>query len=81
MKVEKNWSKLGKGESRLLSTNCESLCLDLGQGDGSSKETWHRSSDVAVCISEVNTRKNKLIKKCRYPGAREEIKEKSCESL
>lgn len=29
-----------------------------------------------VSISEVNTKKNKLIKKEKYPGEREEIKEK-----
>lgn len=31
---------------------------------------------MVACISEVNTRKNKLIKKGKYFGAGEEIKEK-----
>lgn len=46
-------------------------------GDWKQQEDlWHGSTDVVVYISEVNTRKNNLIKKGKYPGAREEIKEK-----
>lgn len=40
------------------------------------RDLWHVSTDGVVYISEVNTRKNKLIKKGKYPGAREEIKGK-----
>lgn len=39
IKFENNWKKEGKGEKRLLSANCESSCLGLGQGTGSNKET------------------------------------------
>lgn len=48
-----------------------------GTGDWQQQgDLRHGSIDVVVYISEVNTRKNKLIKKGKYPGAREEIKEK-----
>lgn len=48
-----------------------------GTGDWQQQgDLWHGSTEVVVYISEVNTRKNKLIKKGKYPGAKEEIKEK-----
>lgn len=48
-----------------------------GIGDWQQQgDLGHGNTDVVVYISEVNTRKNKLIKKGKYPGAREEIKEK-----
>lgn len=48
-----------------------------GTGDWQQQgDLWQGSTEVVVYISEVNTRQNKLIKKGKYPGAKEEIKEK-----
>lgn len=68
-----------RGERRKEAVICKlwKFMFEAGTGDWQQqRDLWHGSTDVIVYISEVNTRKNRLIKKGKYPGAREEIKEK-----